>query len=286
MTLVGRTAVVTGGARGLGKVMALALAEAGANVLITAARSPDQIAATVGETAGLAGRVHGIIADAGDDADCRRVADAATARFGRIDILVNNAARGSREQRAAGERRPRFWEIDAGAVERMTETNLAGPFLMARAVVPDMIAQGFGRIVNISTSRSTMRLIGGGPYGPIKAALEAATWIWARELEGSGVTANVLLPGGATDTDLIPGEGVGTRAMDFVPGKAPPGNEGTGNGLLPPWIMAAPIVWLASDASAGSTGRRFVARDWDVDLPADEAALHAVQPPCALPVVM
>jgi len=283
--LAGRSAIVTGGARGLGKVMALALAEAGADVLITAARSPEQLSVTVAEAAGRTGSVHGILADASDAADCTRVAEEAIARFGRIDLLVNNAARGSREQRADGSRRPRFWEIDDGAIERMTTTNLAGPFLMARAVVPGMFGRGFGRVVNISTSRSTMRLLGGGPYGPAKAALEAATAIWARELDGSGVTANVLLPGGATDTDLIPGDDVGTRAVAFQPGKAPPGGEGSGT-MLPPWIMAAPIVWLASEASGGFNGRRFVARDWDVDLPPDAAATRAVQEPCPMPWVM
>ena len=286
MSLTGRSAIVTGGGRGLGKVMALALAQAGADVLVTAARSPGQIDTTVAEAARLAGSVHGITADVADANDCRRVVEAAMERFGRIDILVNNAARGSREQRAASGHRPRFWEIDEGAVERMTATNLAGSFLMARAVTPGMIARGFGRIVNISTSRSTMRSLGGGPYGPIKAALEAATWIWARELEGTGVTANALLPGGASDTDLIPGEGVGARAIDFRPGKGLPGREGSGGGLLPPWIMAAPILWLASDASADFTGRRFVARDWDADLSPDEAAVRAMQAPCDLPVVM
>lgn len=286
MTLSGRSAIVTGGARGLGKVMALALAESGADVLITASRSPDQVSATLAEGSEATGSIHGIIADSSDAADCRRVADLAMERFGRIDILVNNAARGSREQSAATDVRPPFWEIEEGAVERMVLTNLAGPFLMARCVVPCMIERGFGRIVNISTSRSTMRLFRGGPYGPTKAALEAATGIWARELEGTGVTVNALLPGGASDTDLIPGGGVGRRAIGFAPGKAPLGQEGRTDGLLPPWIMAAPIRWLASDSSAAFTGRRFVARDWDVDLPPDEAAKRAVQAPCEQPAII
>ncbi|WP_240653262.1 SDR family NAD(P)-dependent oxidoreductase [Sphingomonas crocodyli] len=285
--LHGRTAIITGGARGLGRVMTLALAEAGANVIITAMRSPDQIAETEAQAADLPGSCKGILADMSNASDCRRVAEAALLLTGRIDILVNNAARGSREQRAEGGERPRFWEADEDAIERMVATNLAGPYLMARAVVPTMIAQGYGRIINISTSRTTMRLIGGGPYGPTKAAIEAATNIWARELAGTGVTANALLPGGASDTDLIPGDGIGTRAVAFIPGKDEPGQEGSvPGGLLPPWIMGPPIVWLASDASADFNGRRFVARDWDVDLPPDQAAMRAMQPPCDRPVIM
>jgi 3-oxoacyl-[acyl-carrier protein] reductase len=156
----------------------------------------------------------------------------------------------------------------------MLLSNVAGPHLMASAVVPGMIARGFGRIVNVSTSRPTMLFAGGGAYGPSKVALEASSRIWAEELAGTGVTVNVLLPGGASDTALIPGD-VGSRARPFAAGSEPPGREGFVDGLLPPEIMAPPLLWLASDASDGVTGRRFVARDWDDGLPADVAATRA-----------
>lgn len=89
----------------------------------------------------------------------------------------------------------------------MLLADIGGPFLMTRACVPVMIAQGFGRIVNISTSRSTMVRVGQDPYGPTKAALEASSRIWATELAGTGVIVDVLLPGGPCDTALIPPRG-------------------------------------------------------------------------------
>ena len=277
-SLDGRIAIVTGGGRGLGRVMALALARAGADVVVSGARRRDELEETVSEAAELGrGRCASILADVSDETECREVARFATLRFGPASILVNNAARGPAEQSPdyRPDARPRFWESDAQALRRMLLTNVAGPWMMAAAVVPDMIAAGFGRIVNISTSRPTMLFAGGGCYGPSKTALEASSRIWATELAGTGVTVNVLLPGGASDTALIPGDAVGSRAAAFVAGKDVPGKEGFVDGLLPPAIMAPPLVWLASDASSGVTGRRFVARDWDADLPPADAAARA-----------
>jgi 3-oxoacyl-[acyl-carrier protein] reductase len=148
-----------------------------------------------------------------------------------------------------------------------------------------MIERGFGRIVNISTSRPTMVYPHGGIYGPAKAALEASSLIWARQLEGTGVTVNVLLPGGPADTALIPGE-VGGRAAAFSAGKDAPGREGFVQGLLPPEIMAPPILWLASDASNAITGGRFVARDWDPDLTPEQASIRARAPSIDWPHVI
>jgi 3-oxoacyl-[acyl-carrier protein] reductase len=145
---------------------------------------------------------------------------------------------------------------------------------MAQAVLPGMVERGYGKIVNISTSRPTMVNRAAGIYGPCKAAVEASSRIWAEELSETGVTVNVFLPGGASDTALIPGA-VGTRAIEFTPGKAEPGREGFVDGLLPPAIMAGPILWLASSRSDGVSGRRYVARDWDADLEPDQAATRA-----------
>ncbi len=276
--LDGRKAIVTGGGRGLGRVMALALVTAGVDVVITGARSAEELERTAAEANALnAGRCIGLIADVSDAAQCAQVHEQALAAFGRIDILVNNAARGPTEQ--SGETlhgaRPRFWESDPDAYMRMVATNMGGPFLMARACAPAMIAAGHGRIINISTSRPTMMIERAGPYGPAKAMLEASSRVWASELDGTGVTVNVLLPGGPADTALIPGA-VGERSNGYRPGKEPLGQEGfvTG-GLLPPDLMIAPLLWLVSDEAGAVTGRRFVARDWDPDLPLDAALLQA-----------
>ena len=103
---------------------------------------------------------------------------------------------------------------------------------MARAVVGHMMAQGWGRIIGVTTSMDTMYRKGGAPYGPSKAGHEALVALMAQELEGTGVTANVLVPGGATNTNLIAPDAPYARAA-----------------LIQPEVMQAPIVWLASDAS-------------------------------------
>ena len=294
-SLAGRSVMITGGGRGLGRVMATALIEQGANVMITGARATEELASTQAQLNALGmGRCLSMPADVSDPGACERVAHATKAAFGSIDVLVNNAARGPTEQMKAAGRQAhiaqglptapqlkhasqgdRFWEGDVEGHLRMIMTNLGGPFLMARSCVQGMIDRGFGRIINISTSRPTMVHTGFGPYGPLKAALEVSTRIWAAELEGTGVTVNVLLPGGASDTTAIPGGVAGTRAPPFTAGKEPRGQEATTKGLLPPAIMAPPLVWLASDESNGVTGRRFSARDWSDTAKPEEAARYA-----------
>ena len=126
-------------------------------------------------------------------------------RFGRLDILVNNAARGMKYVSEDFMTEPtRFWETPAGTWRLVIDTNVVGPFLMARAVVPTMLTGGWGRIINISINADTMRRRGFSPYGPSKAALESATTIWAQDLVDTGVTVNALLPGGPTLTGMIP----------------------------------------------------------------------------------
>lgn len=216
-------------------------------------------------------------------------------------MLVNNAGIGPGSVTPRGvpdttdrfmdpvpEKRVRFWEADPDACARLIAINLGGVYQMSQAVAAGMVARGFGRIVTISTSAPVMRMPGYSPYGPVKAAVESSTLIWAQELAGSGVTANVLLPGGPTDTALIPGANVGGRAPAFAAGKQAAGLEGTNvhQFLLPAEIMAPPMLWLASDASAAFNGRRIVARDWDSDLPDAAAAARAMQPPAAATAVM
>src|SRR5690349_7626630 len=167
--LAGRVAIVTGAGRGLGRAMALGLARAGARVVATAARERSEIEAVAREDP----KIVAIVADVSRDDDCASVVAEAKGRFGRLDVLVNNA-------------------------------NVNGPFLMARAAAPVMRAAGWGRIINVSVSQQTMRRHGFSPYGPSKAALESETVIWAQDLAGSGVTVNALLPGGATLTGMIP----------------------------------------------------------------------------------
>ncbi len=243
--LAGRVAIVTGGGRGLGRAMALALAEAGANVIATASLELAELDAVAAEAAGL--RVLPFLADVTRTEDCERVVRIAVERFGRLDILVNNAGRGMRYVSEDFMTQPtRFWETDPAAWRLVIDTNVNGPFLMARAAVPVMREAGWGRVVNVSMNHATMRRAGFSPYGPSKAALESETAIWAQDLAGSGVTVNAVLPGGATLTGMIPDSaGAELRAR-----------------LLPPSVIVPPVLWLASEASDGVTGMRFDASAW------------------------
>ena len=126
-----------------------------------------------------------VIADVTRDEDCARAVATALERFGRLDILVNNAGRGMKYVSEDFMTEPtRFWETAPDAWRLVIDTNVVGPFLMARAAVPAMFAAGWGRIINISMNADTMRRRGFSPYGPSKAALESDTIIWSQDLAG------------------------------------------------------------------------------------------------------
>ncbi len=248
-SVTGRVAVVTGGGRGLGRAMVLGLARAGARVIVTAARNRREIEAVAREAGEE--RVLAVVADVTRPADCTRVIETARRRFGGVDVLVNNAGRGMQHVSERFLEQPsRFWETDPEAWRLLVDTNVNGPFYMARAVLPVMLARGWGRIVNISMNHTTMRRRGFSPYGPSKAALESETIIWAQDLQGTGVTVNALLPGGATATGMIPA-------------RVPPRLR---ESLLAPEIVVPPLLWLVSAASDGVTGRRLNARYWEPNL--------------------
>jgi NAD(P)-dependent dehydrogenase (short-subunit alcohol dehydrogenase family) len=252
--LAGRVAIVTGGGRGLGRAMTLGLANAGAAVVATASREGGEIESL--SAAAPEGRILPVIADVTREDDCARAVATALERFGRLDILVNNAGRGMKYVSEDFMTAPtRFWETTPETWRLIIDTNVVGPFLMAREAAAAMRAAGWGRIVNISMNTETMRRRGFSPYGPSKAALESATIIWAQDLAGSGVTVNALLPGGATATGMIP--------------KSFPDDSRAS--LLDPAIMVPPLLWLASTKSNGVTGKRFVAKDFRADAP-DAAA--------------
>jgi len=257
--LSGKTAIITGGGRGLGRAMALGLLRAGANVVITVARTPQESEAVGNEGAKVAeaGTLRTFVADVTREEDCRLVVSETIREFGAIHILVNNAGRGMRFVSENFFDRPtKFWETDPGIWRMIIDTNVNGPFLMAREAAPHMLKQGWGRIINISMNHETMRRVGFSPYGPSKAAIESETIIWAQDLAGTGVTVNSLLPGGATNTGMVP--------RDIAPGR-----------LLDPNIVVPPLLWLVSESAGQVTGGRFVANLWDTSLPPDEAAEKA-----------
>jgi 3-oxoacyl-[acyl-carrier protein] reductase len=242
MKLKDRVAIVTGGGRGIGRAIAEALAAEGARVMVTAAREQREIEAVAAKIGGAA-----VLADVSSKDAVQRLVDAVLSQFGRIDILVNNAARGMKFVNARFMTDPRpFWEADPDAWRMVIDTNVNGVFLMTRAVIPHMLARRAGRIINVSINRETMRRKGFTPYGPSKAALESMNEIWAQELEGTGITMNLLLPGGATDTGMIPDSFPAAKRKE----------------LIVPAVMGPPAVYLASDEASGVNGQRIVAIEW------------------------
>jgi NAD(P)-dependent dehydrogenase (short-subunit alcohol dehydrogenase family) len=257
--LAGRTAIITGAANGMGRVMARALAANGARIAAVdiAAGALDQLAAEPV----FDGRLIKVVADVSQAAACRDAVQAVVDAGGGPDILINCAGIGMFVAGTPTDSRVKFYDAKPDGWQRILAINLIGAFLMARFAAPPMIARRWGRIVNVTTSFDTMMAAGLSAYGASKAALEATSAIWAKDLAGTGVTVNILVPGGPTETE----------------GFFPAGNPRPPV-LLNPEIMGQPIAWLASPASDGITGCRFIARDWDTRLPPDEAAARLKAP--------
>jgi NAD(P)-dependent dehydrogenase (short-subunit alcohol dehydrogenase family) len=258
-SLEGTSVVVTGGARGLGRAMSLALARAGASVLVVDV-DDEPIDELLREAPG---ELHGLRGDVSLEADVDAVVAQANRLFGRLDVVVNNAGINLRTI-GASDSPPEaalFYELGPFTVRRFFEVHVLAPFLLARAAVGPMLEQGFGRIVTITTTFATMTKGRSTPYGPMKAASEAFTASMAHDLEGTPVTANVLIPGGASATRLM--------------GELPPEEMAK---LINPAVMGPPSVWLASRESDGVNAMRFVANRWDPALPAEEAAAIAGAP--------
>ena len=253
MDLDGTRALVTGGTSGLGLAMASALARAGATVVITS-RSAERAAAAAARLPGALG----VAADAADETSVARVVDQAWSRLGGLDLLVNNAGLGMRTVNPRFMVEPQgFWDVPAEGFRAVIDVNLTGYFLMAREVTPRMLDAGSGRIVNISMNHTTMNRRGFVPYGPSRAGAEALSRIMAADLAGTPVRVNMLLPGGATETGMVPGAG----------------GRPAGLTLIDPAVMGPPIVWLASPQARDVHDERIVAvgfeawlagRTWDI----------------------
>ena len=174
--------------------------------------------------------------------------DEAYERLGGVDMLVSNAGIGMRSVNPGFLSDPQaFWEVSPGGFRDVVETKVTGSFLVARAIVPRMLAGAGGRIVCISMNEQTMTRRGFVPYGPAGAGVEALSRVMAADLAGTTVTVNILLPGGATATGMIPDD-------------ASPATRAT---LLDPAIMGPPIVWLASDEAQGVHDERIIAADFE-----------------------
>lgn len=245
--------IVTGAGGGIGRAMTLGLAKAGVHVAAAELASRKEAADELMQLARsqrLEDRIAVVDCDVTRYADCTATVQKTVERFGGVHGLVNNAGVGMQGfgNVMVGDKR-KFYEHDAEAWRQAMDVNINGPFLMAKAVAPKLVEQGWGRIVNIVTSHFTMVMPNFSPYGPAKAALEAATVIWSKELAPTGVTVNALLPGGPANTRMIPLGEIAHRST-----------------LIQPEAMVEPICWLMSRASDGFTGRRIVAKEWNATL--------------------
>ena len=261
--LAGKVAIVTGAGspRGMGRAMTLAFVRAGARVAMLDVnedwleQSADDVRAV-----GVEGSVLALVCDVSDPEDAEEAVRRTISALGGLHVLVNNAGVIHASGTAVSDR-TRFWDITPDTWTRIVAVNSSGAFNMARACVGPMLAQGWGRIVGVTTSVDSMYREGMCPYGPSKAAHEALVALMARELEGTGVTANVLIPGGTTDTNMVP--------TDI-------GYDRTA--LIRPEAMQAPAVWLASEESKETNGMRFIAYHWDESLPIEQRLAKAGAP--------
>jgi len=254
-----KAVIVTGAASGMGLAMTVALLTNGHDVTAVD-RNGAALAELAKRAANLRGRVNPVTADLAQPDSFAHATGSALIKFGRIDALVNNAGIGQASIRSDQRANPiRFWDTTPEQWARFMAVNAAAPINMARAVLPHMLAAKRGRIITVTTSLGTMVREGYLLYGASKAAAESAMAVLSADLAGTGVTSNILVPGGTTNTPLV-------------------GEAGDPAKMLQPEIMGPPLLWLLSDEAAAVNGRRFIAADWDASLSPAQAAEKAGAP--------
>lgn len=253
--LKGYVALITGGSSGMGFEMAKQLLSQGATVVI-AARPGKKLDAAAAALSESVGELHAVGMDVTDEGSVAAAAEWFRAHFDRLDMLVNNAGIGAN---APGMEdlppNPRFYEIPVTTARAVVETNFLGAFTVTRYFLPLMLPRKQGRLIYVSTSDGTRTRAGQFPYGPSKAGAEAMTAIMAQELRDTGITVNVICPGGFTDTPMA---GKGAKES-FLKNNLP---------ILPPTVLNRAIAFLASPLSDGIHGEKIVGRDFDAWLDA------------------
>jgi gluconate 5-dehydrogenase len=249
--LTGKRVLITGSSSGLGFAMARALGLNGASVLIVA-RHANSLDKALKDLKDQQIDAYALEMDVRSESSVMNAVKWVEKQWGTLDMLVNNAGIGMRTVNPHFLTEPKpFFEVSATGFRDLIDTNLTGYFLVAKAFVPFFTKQKKGKIVNISMNHETMKRKGFIPYGPSRAGAESLSLIMAEDLKDFQIDVNMLLPGGATETGMVPEEFKQSLPNDFK--------------ILSPDIMAEPIVFLASDESDGITGQRIIAtqfNDW------------------------
>ncbi len=236
-SLTGKTAMVTGASRGLGRTFAIALARAGADVAVTS-RAADALHDTCAEIEAVGRRAVPIALDVREQASITRAVAAALEALGRLDILVNNA--GCNVRKKASDVTWEDWNL-------VLDTNLRGPFFVAQAVARRMIQHRYGRVINIGSVTSVFGYAGLAPYGASRGGIRQLTMSLADDWGAHGITVNCLAPGWfkTEQNEVLYRD----RAwVDYLVDRIPLKRPGV------PEDLEGALIFLASDASAYITG--------------------------------
>lgn len=255
-------ALITGAGKGIGKAMALGLLTKGMRIAAVDrdAQSLLELKHLVNQSA-YPERLEVFTEDL-TSFDAVSLVDRIQDKLGGVNILINNAGLGQGQVRNDYHRNPpKFYDVTSEQWLNAIAVNANAVFLLSQVVAKRMVLDGWGRIINVTTSLGTMLREGYCPYGPTKAAAEGLSAVMASDLDGSGVTVNVLIPGGIVNTPMIPGEAPFLR-----------------DELIQPEAMLAPLYWLCSNEANQVTGLRFLANRWDDSRPVAEAAKLASAP--------
>lgn len=241
--LADRVAIVTGGSRGIGNAIARGFLGQGARVLLTSRHADDARDAAERMAAESGGEAIGIGSDVSLEADVDRMLDTALTRFGRVDVLVNNAGFGFVKPSV---------DLATADWQRVLDTNLSGSFYCARAVGREMLRQGDGAVINIGSLTSFVGFPDRAAYAATKAAVVELTRVLACEWGGHGVRVNAIAPGWIRTVFMGELIARGVRATIFCSSSTPLGRIGT------PEDVVGPAVFLASRDAAFVTGTTLV----------------------------